>query len=73
MEHKNNVGETSEMGDMSPIGVSEKLLGEEALDDVTEEVVIEDTAKPLIYTISEVPPVHITLVCAIQVRNTYLV
>ena len=35
------------------------------------EVVTEHTVKPLIYNISDVPPIYITLICALQVGTNF--
>ena len=53
-------------------GIGEKIpladLNEPSTVDTT--VVIEDTAKKqLIYSVSESPPIHVTIICGLQVRR----
>lgn len=64
-----NINKNGEKGTTLKCEVSDKFLEAE---DVNHEVVTEDTTRALIYNISETPPVHITLICALQVRKLCL-
>ena len=51
--------------------IGEKILLADMEDRVDTTVVIEDTAKKqLIYGVSESPPIHVTIICGLQVINT---